>query len=752
MAQKSPSTNTLATQSAWNKTPPPSPRLINETEFPTPGDAARIAAEERTARILALKNRKAALETGQYGEKTVATQDSSAIGAPPTPLSTIQQRATAIAQALPANERELAEESESNGRGLSTLAVDDSLFSPVLRGARARESEDALEKTGDAGHTVGRLAPSANRFDVLGLSDHVPVGEAVDAPTQPHEKLTHSTQKPEGREVDSQEGPKMPKPRKVAKKGKARKRGTPYDGRDSPLAGHKAQGRQARRASELRDELSGQTEEDPEWREVEDLDGLDISAFPDGTVLSIGGETSASGLGTDMAAESPGLPPLTSTRRTLLQLNSPAINVHSPRLTTPTTQPTPVALASPIVLVQAGMTTGDSEGQTRVHDAREHSVLHEQNAEMTIDDKGPHIITQPLPPHEPITLKIKELEFSFPADSFEPSRGNDPCYAYDNLDNEQMTDWPETPGYSFLVRLAGRGCPTAANEQARKEEIRSLLRRMIGIPAEARITAPAATAPFSGNRHPPHNFLVYNIDKTYFERTTEFRGCISTKEGTLFFAPNFPVFDTLLGSITGFGDATADQIHALVDRAFDKGHLDITLKKVIEGQDLGDLGTTEEAIARIRRSLGVRIVTPRSEGSDTIRAAHIFMDPPTHDIAQWREFREHAMNVSFKDPFLGMHITAFPGWLCGICTSKLHTTTICPILTEKGWLYNDDMKSRPQAKQQPAAPTARPTPLAFSTVQPGNEGDGNRQSRGGRGRGRGSRGRGDRGRGGRGRA
>ncbi|KAI0684271.1 hypothetical protein BC835DRAFT_1422377 [Cytidiella melzeri] len=74
----------------------------------------------------------------------------------------------------------------------------------------------------------------------------------------------------------------------------------------------------------------------------------------------------------------------------------------------------------------------------------------------------------------------------------------------------------------------------------------------------------------------------------------------------------------------------------------------------------------------------------KTDGGDAVRAAHIFMDPPMHDITQWREFRDHAMQVSFKDSFLAS----------------------CPILTKKGWLYNPDLKL--SVKKSQTAPKKRP--------------------------------------------
>ncbi|KAI0688298.1 hypothetical protein BC835DRAFT_1308836 [Cytidiella melzeri] len=749
MSQQTSNANANTMQSVWNKTPPALPRPINETDFPTPIVAAQLAAEERKARNASQKERKALAGDKEVKEKAKSMVNATAEKTLLTPLSAAPHKPPQLVEEALASGPESEGEGKDNSQGVQTPSCEDSLFSPVLKGAKAGRARLAQGRDDPPVYPGGDTITSQNRFEVLGQSDHT---------------LSNEADYPPPKIADTETGPipqnrlRAPKPRKAARKGELHPRGTrrpqeeglisrlntpspksrrgetPYDGRDSPLAGHRARGRQDRRTSELHSELGGGANEDPEWGDVENLDELDISAIIDTAPTH---------------AETQPAPGREHHRETPI-----ATATH--HRTTPETEDHTTGGKRD---GEVGAEGAVGASQRRTDDNSERASNHattpsqEPNAEMTVDDEMPQVITQPLPTHEPTTTKIHELEFSFPTEDFELPRGNDPCYAYDNLDNEQMEGWPETMGHSFLVRQAGRGCPTAATEQARKEEILSLLKRTIGLPQDARITAPAAIAPFSGNRHPPHNFLVYNIDQAYFDNTTSFGGCISTKEGTLFFSPNFPVFDSLLGSINGFGGATADQVHALVNRSFDKGNLNAVLKRIIEGQDLGGRLTTDEAIAKIRRSLGVRIVAPRSDGGEATRAAHIFMDPPTHDIAQWREFRDHAMKVSFKDPFLGMHITAFPGWICGICTSKLHTTAICPIITERGWLYDQDLKSKPQVKKQPEAKATRPPPLSFSTVQMGSTRDDAKPGRGGRGgRGRGNSSRGDRGKSGRGRS
>ncbi|KAI0703030.1 hypothetical protein BC835DRAFT_1303272 [Cytidiella melzeri] len=769
MSQQVSNTNTNAAvaQSVWNKTPPPSPRLINEVEFPTPTAAARIAAEEKKARADALKERKAGTGAKDAWEKKDAAVSHTAEQALPTPLSAAPHRPAMPAEHTLESEPEAEVESGNSGQSPHASDRGDSLFSPVLRRAKGGKAKHVQGKADLPARKDEGAIQSQNRFEVLGQTT-----PALDDGTSGIAPQTSEA------EAARQNSLRVPKPRKATKKGKLRPRGeitteegrlisrpntptpksrrsgTPYDGRDSPLAEHRARGRQERRESGLHNDQVERADEDPEWRDVEDLDGLDISALTDARIAPASADEPAEAREHLLLTGSQGLPPPTPVPDWSNQFSSPNANV-TPHHTSQAKAAHTTSRTQTDEMI--GAENGEAVPETtndppKGIDDRDPSVDREASAAMTVDDEMPQIITQPVPTHEPTTAKIHELEFSFPTEDFELPRGNDPCFAYDNLDNEQMEGWPETEGHSFLVRQAGRGCPTAATEQSRKDEILSLLRRTIGLPKNARITAPAATAPFSGNRHPPHNFLVYNIDQAYFDSTTSFGGCISTKEGTLFFSPNFPVFDSLLGSINGFGDATADQIHALVNRALDKGNLNAVLKRIIEGQDLGGKLTTEEAITRIRRSLGVRIVSPRADGEDAIRAAHIFMDPPTHDITQWREFRDHAMQVNFKDPFLGMHIAAFPGWLCGICTSKLHTTAICPIVTERGWIYDQDLKSKPQIKKQPETKASRPPPLSFSTVRAGNAGNDLKPGRGGRGgRGRGNSSRGDRGRGGKGR-
>ncbi|KAI0689240.1 hypothetical protein BC835DRAFT_1418683 [Cytidiella melzeri] len=354
--------------------------------------------------------------------------------------------------------------------------------------------------------------------------------------------------------------------------------------------------------------------------------------------------------------------------------------------------------------------------------------------------------TPEMGPHEPVTQKPRELEFASPTQGFELPAGNDPCFAYNTLSEDQAEEWPRTPGATFLVRLAGKGCPTSQTEKARKEETLSILRRTVGAPKDIRIVAPASANPHGGNKAPPHNFLIHNVSEQYYDYIRAYGACISTVEGTLFFSPNHPLFDSYVGSIDGFDDADEQQIYGLVSKAIDKQNVTGLLEYLVIGEEHLAHLTPDEAVNTIRSSLRVTIVEAKGQDTDSHRVAHLFMDPPTSDITRWRKFRDTIMGAKFKDPILGMYIAAFKGWHCGICTSMLHPTPICPIIVEKGWLYDKNIRASPNAAKPPPPATSQ---AAFTTMEQGQGERSARESRGGRGRG--GRGRGSRGRGGRGR-
>ncbi|KAI0682130.1 hypothetical protein BC835DRAFT_1424815 [Cytidiella melzeri] len=449
MSQQSSTTNAPITQNVWNKTPPHSPSHINEAEFPTPSVAAKLAREEKRARATSQRERKALAEAAMTGGKTKATTSDSAGQALPTPISMMPHKQAQMAEPVSAPEPESGEGSDGKSEGGCPLASDmnDSLFSPVSKSTKARTAGD---EQGSAAILGGGITPSENRFEVLGQLEHTPDNNTGRA--QPQTKSSADCQT---------KAPKAPKPRKVAKKGKAllsetdkrrvessgvgpftpaqkaRRTGIPYNGRDSPLAGHRARGRQDRRMSGRQNETSGILGEDPEWREVDDLEGLDIS-FLDAAASAMETRTPLAAIEPTPEAEPRGSPPIPPPTFQSLPLDIAA--AAEPR-------PTP----NSTVHATPEMRAGDTQ-TAQVHTPKsELEVDRSVSAAMTVDDEGPQVITQPVPPHEPITTKIKELEFSFPADDFEPSRGNDPCYAYDNLNNEQMEGWPETEGYSFLV-------------------------------------------------------------------------------------------------------------------------------------------------------------------------------------------------------------------------------------------------------------------------------------------------------------
>ncbi|KAI0684272.1 hypothetical protein BC835DRAFT_1422378 [Cytidiella melzeri] len=567
MSQQTPATpEAITALRAWNTTPPPplSPRLLNSINFPTPDAAAKCAAEEKLTRITTQKERKALAEARKAEEEATAKARAQAGATIPTPLSNATHKPPQPLENHHALKPVTNDGEEDRETKTPDPSLDKSFFSPVAHGTKHRRS--GYEVLGQLPHSLLEGADKAE-----GGSTGTCRRQAARPPKQrkaPHKGKICAVRDTEPTNEGHNNRPDTPTP-------KIRRGGAPYGGRDSPLASHRQQGRQRRKLSGLHEGRDEHMEEDAEWKEVNNLDRIDISCILD-----------------DAPTLSEALYP--SSHLDALR----TVPGHSPLIKTPPYAPTesllpltiiipqPVTLPLASAALQANTSQGSAHPNISPWDTPTTSSIPYRSIS-ELHNEQPQIITQALTAHEPLTTKIEELKFLYPADDFELPRGDDPCFAYDNLDNDQMEDWPLMTGHSFLVRLTGRGCPTAATEQARREEILSLLKRTIGTPPHIRITAPAATQPFSGNRHPPHNFLVYNVDKAYFDHTTGFGGCTSTKEGTLFFSPNFPVSNSLIGSIDGFEDATADQIHALVNRAFDGGNLNIALRRIIESQDLG---------------------------------------------------------------------------------------------------------------------------------------------------------------------
>ncbi|KAI0683009.1 hypothetical protein BC835DRAFT_1311262 [Cytidiella melzeri] len=140
-------------ESAWNKTLPPSPRLINEIDFPTPIVAAQRAAEEWKARTASQKERKAIADNREAKETAKSKASMSAEKALQTPLSaTLHKPPQPVKNALTSGP-ELEGESKSSCQGVHAPSREDSIFSPVIKGANA----------GRAKHTQGRVDPPVHR-------------------------------------------------------------------------------------------------------------------------------------------------------------------------------------------------------------------------------------------------------------------------------------------------------------------------------------------------------------------------------------------------------------------------------------------------------------------------------------------------------------------------------------------------------------------------------------------------------------
>ncbi|KAI0698599.1 hypothetical protein BC835DRAFT_1304750 [Cytidiella melzeri] len=679
------------TPRTWTKTPPPTTSTLCDQSFPTPSAAARMDAEERQARMLANKMRKEGEKSNEQGADKTASGRDEAEKSLPTPLSTSTSTSNHSLTTAPVTPPSLTTESNNVGRYASTTTANanDNPFIVVpgkqKQGKRLKitkagkssaktQTEVPVEKRtegeeGERGNTEPLPFP-ANRFEILGLDTlGLDIGEGArdkegnGNPSPTHAEPTlpsiQGTRK-KGKSKSTTAKPRLTSPRTASTPPTLtpfpKRTIVPYNLADSPHEQTRVRVREKRRVSRQTTPAGGGSEEEELWRATGSFD-VDLE-MEDATSLSN-------------------------------EVTAPSSNevAVARKTTNPSNHSLTKANVSKMPL--AALRTDGSKND--VHDSR--------------------ATTPTQLPHAPRTQKTHDLEFSTPTANFESVRGNNPYFAFNNLSNKQAEAWPKVPGFSLLVRQAGKGRPGGSTEQARKEEILSLLRRTVGAPQGIRITAPSPAQDRPGNRIPPYNFLIYNFDEQYYDLLNLCGGCISTTEGTLFLSSNGPTFDSYIGSISGFGD--------------------------------------EEPCSKDGKEFSqVKIVEARKDDGTTQRVAHLFLATPTYDIIQWRTFRDKAMQANFADPFIGMNTTQFTAWQCGVCTSALHLLPLCPILTEPGWLYNSDLRPTTTSKP-PKAPTEPAPPTEFTTIATDG---GNRSSRGGRGeRGRGGRARGGRGNGGRGR-
>ncbi|KAI0696895.1 hypothetical protein BC835DRAFT_1413962 [Cytidiella melzeri] len=711
------------TPSAWSRTPSPQPQPNPEYEnsFPTPDKATRITAGEKSQRNRAMRARKAEAEARKLADIARKAEGEHAKGLP-TPISTTQNKKAQTIE-KPSGQAE-APESEGDGATSNAPVHDlDDIFNTVVRGARRTSS---LSGTRDSSSAEQEALETRNRYKVLGEGIENDAGGATpregETTAPDGNPAAAQTKNSDGKGKRRASAPRdtqtlaegvgpTPTPSTLPKT-----RGAPYNISDSPLAGYRAASRAKRLSSRRQvgeEDASAQLTDEELWRATDDP-GL-INAF-----LESAGEGST------------GLSQNPQDRTQRVGPRSPASQAASPTSTKPDDANQLYTPQPPLPPADLNDTTRQTD-ETPASISTAHASIARTNkpieildtprpgTPMLVDDDSESSSEQvQSPPHEPTIQTLRHLEFASPTQGFERPCGNDPWFAYNTLSAEQVEEWPTTPGTTFLIRLAGKG-HTKRNTY-RGASIKS------------------------GNKLPPHNFLVHNVSETYYDYVQGFGGCISTTEGTLFICPNQPVFDTYVGSISGFDDADEDQLRALVNKAMDKQNINGLLEYVVSGQEHLEYLSTEDAVSMIRESLEVRIVESKGEGANTHRVAHIFLDPPTTDVTQWRRFRDRVMSASFKDPLLGMYIATFRKWHCGVCTSMLHPSSLCPILTEKGWLYDKNVRPSPNAtKPQPqAAPQA-----AFSTIEQ-DKGEGSlRTGRGGSKRG--GRGKVNRGRGGWGR-
>ncbi|KAI0687160.1 hypothetical protein BC835DRAFT_1309261 [Cytidiella melzeri] len=741
-----------STPKTWNKTPPHSPRVLCEKTFPTPGDAAKIAAEERLRRAEILKARKAESAL-QATAPSAASQEVSEV-APPTPISLAQTEASEKGKMGQMGiDRSETSTTTSPDQTAYKQAKTKKLRNTIVLKKKAQKSSDGIE--------------AKNRYEALsqgnksnGSRPDPAEQEGLQGP--PNSDLSASQQRPpkerkKSRRSETHEGatnrsqisqPSTPTPN-------SKNIGSPYDSSNSHHALLREMTRSERRASQQGVARNKEMEDLERWLQSGGIEALDQIARQEeeGLGLIVEGD----GLHPRPPEPDQTPNPLVlvdhNGDQIMLQGESESVHPNTPeeKQISPTQQDPFITRSPAQVLPHQNVRKDDTQTlfaqppfapstttQTTLMQTRPvHDLFHDTPTPSPMKEPPPMQNYQGLnhpshDTHRPTTHKLFDLEFSAPTTNFQLPRGNDPFYPFDNLSKEQTKEWPNSPGESVLVRWAGKGYPAANKEQARKEEILSLLRKTVGIPKGIRITAPSAATPETGNNKPPFNFLLYNLDEEYKSHLQSFGGCISTLEGTLFFATNGPVIDMFLGTIEGFDDeADEDQLRTVVNRAFNESDLNSTITALARTNDQLALLPLEIVIDMIRRSLNIKIVETKRQDNTTFRVAHLFLDSPTLNPLDWRVFRDRAMKSNFKDPFLGMNIRSIKCWICGICTSALHTKQTCPILMEPGWLYDPSINPPPTTTTQTSASQTPAT--TFTTITSGNRNGSERGGRGGKG-------------------
>ncbi|KAI0701104.1 hypothetical protein BC835DRAFT_1303886 [Cytidiella melzeri] len=794
-----------STSKTWNKTPPLSPSLLCAKTFPTPSDAARIASEEKARRLEALKAKRTTNlteeevpsgrsrgeeevapptpisigQTGEHVEQQQVTQRE-AVTEPPTEKVVNKQAKTKKTRTASTPKRKSAK----TKAGLETENRFDVLGDRNGDGGREEhhtDHEDAREQPNtDLSASQARHTKEKRRGRNAGMQEGLVRG----SPAIEQAALTPKL-KPANTPYDSNKSHHATLREMSRSERRASLLEVDHDEDMEDLERWLQSG-----GIEALEQMSRQEEEGLGLRtEMEGLNTKLLEAYQQSSplpsqianegnhqmFLGTAGEQSIthtyvfeppSNLSTPITPQPPNaqaqhahqptthIPPTWTSTEMEERSVRPGENVapdphpyvSTPHAQPPACSPNPSQHPPPQALPQAALTREETANSDF---RRTETTARPEPADMTLDELSlsPNLLPQQpahfvTGPHEPRVLTLKELKFSTLAENYSMPRGNDPFYPFDNLAREQMREWPNSPGRSVLVRLAGKGYPAAAKEQARKEEIILLLRRTVGIPNRLRITAPSAANPESGNNKPPFNFLLYNFDDEYLNYLRNFGGCISTTEGTLFFSTNGPVIDSLIGTIEGFDDnADEHQLRVVINRAFDECDLNGTIISLAKGHEQLAQLAPEMVVTRIRELLAIKIVETNRQDDSSFRVAHLFLDSPTSNPIEWRSFRDKALKASFKDPFLGMNIRAIKCWICGICTSALHLKSKCPILTEPGWLFDPSLNSTTSATTN----ANRDPPTTFTTVQTANRSGNGRDSSNGRGRG--NKGRSNRGRG-----
>ncbi|TFY51278.1 hypothetical protein EVJ58_g10653 [Rhodofomes roseus] len=277
-----------------------------------------------------------------------------------------------------------------------------------------------------------------------------------------------------------------------------------------------------------------------------------------------------------------------------------------------------------------------------------------------------------------------------PATGWPEIEGTSFFWRFDNMLETQVHDWTSDPNLHMLGHVAGNSADDDGHV-ARTQTIDNVLRTSFGI-TNARITPAVPAIRQQSYGRPPFFYHIGNLSQADYDLLSNTRWR-STAIGTVGFERPSHDPPTLVGMWERPERLSPTLNEQELTEGFLEGLESLSLSTEIRNAVARDILaggrwrhlTPEQAVAMVLRSVRVRVLQRQVQGH-LHPVAVLYMQSPTADPGDWQLLCHRIQLHIFGHAHGGPLELCRESFLCLICHSADHPTSLCPLPHVPGWL------------------------------------------------------------------